>query len=117
MKIKALFWKTLTLIIIGLMLLNPEFMVISAFIDAVGLEMFSLLIEVQIITVVGYYFQHWVKPILMPIYKYFKKIDPYFFIPPQPVIKEFPLILCLVVPGFIVLTIGESIMSTEIEMF
>ena len=115
MKIRDWFWKILTLIIIGLLMLNPEFIVMSSFIDAVGLEMFSLLIEVQIISVVGYYFQNWIKPILMPFYIYFKKIDPYFFIPTQPVIKEFPLILCHVIPGFIVLAIGESIMSTEMD--
>lgn len=116
MKIREWFWKILTLILIGLLMLNPEFMVMGAFIDAVGLEMFSLLIEVQIVTVVGYYFQNWIKPILMPFYNYFKRIDPYFFIPTRTVIKDFPVILCHAIPGFIVLAIGESIVSTEIDL-
>ena len=55
-------------------MLNPEFIVMSGFIDAIGLEMFSLLIEVQIISVVGYYFQNWIKPVLMPFYNYFKNL-------------------------------------------
>jgi len=96
-------------------MLNPEFIVMSGFIDAIGLEMFSLLIEVQIISVVGYYFQNWIKPVLMPFYSYFQKIDPYFFIPTQPVVRDFPLILCHVIPGFIVLAIGKSLMATEIS--
>jgi hypothetical protein len=116
MKIIDWFWKVLTLIIIGLLMLNPEFIVMSAFIDAVGLEMFSLLIEVQIISVVGFYFHNWIKPVLMPFYNYFKKIDPYFFIPTRPVINEFPLILCHIIPGFIVLAVGESLISTEIDL-
>jgi len=115
MKIRDLFWKILTFIIIGLLMLNPEFILMSSFVDAIGLEMFSLLIEVQIISVVGYYFQHWIKPVLMPFYRYFKKIDPYFFIPKRSVIKEFPLILCHAIPGFIILAIGESIINTEID--
>ena len=73
MKIIDWFWKVLTLIIIGLLMLNPEFIIMSSFIDAIGLEMFSLLIEVQIISVVGFYFHNWIKPVLMPFYNYFKK--------------------------------------------
>lgn len=115
MKIRDWFWKILTFIIIALLMLNPEFVVMSGFIDAIGLEMFSLLIEVQVITVAGYYFQNWIKPVLMPFYKYFQKIDPYFFIPTKPVIREFPLILCHVIPGFVVLAVGESIISSEID--
>ncbi len=115
MKIRDCFWKILTLIIIGFLMLNPEFIIMSSFIDAVGLEMFSLLIEVQIITVVGYYFNNWIKPVLLPFYKFFKKIDPYYFIPTKVSVREFPLILCHAIPGFIVLAVGESIIRTDID--
>ncbi len=46
-------WKYATAFIVALIILNPEMAGLALFIDAVGLEMFLMLIEVQIFVVLG----------------------------------------------------------------
>jgi len=66
-------------IILGVfLLLGPELAALALFIDFVSLDVFLLLIEVQIVAVSGYYFHTWFKPILMPIYRLLLNCDPYF---------------------------------------
>ena len=99
MNLKKSLWKGLTLMVVLFFLLRPEYMVLGLFIDGIGLELFLLLLEVQFIAVSGYYFKHWLKPILNPIYLSIKKIDPYFFIPTKAVVIKIPSILLHAVPG------------------
>lgn len=81
MNIKKWMWEIATISVVCVLLLNPELVSLALFVDAVGLDIFLLLIEVQIVAVSGYYFHTWFKPILMPFYKCLLKVDPYFFIP------------------------------------
>jgi hypothetical protein len=103
MNIKKSLWKVLSFLVILFFLLKPEYIALGLFIDAIGLDIFLLLLEVQFIAVSGYWFQNWLKPILKPIYLLFIKIDPYFFIPSKSVIKKMPSILLHAVPGFMLL--------------
>ena len=53
MNIKNKIWKYATAAIVILIMLNPEFAELALFIDAIGLEMFFMLIEVQFIAITG----------------------------------------------------------------
>ena len=66
MNTKNWIWKTATVLAVGLLLANPELWSLALFIDAVGLDLFVMLIQVQVVAVSGYYFQVWIKPLLMP---------------------------------------------------
>ena len=103
MNLKESLWKVLTFMVVMFFLLRPEYMALGLFIDAIGLDIFLLLLEAQFIAVSGYYFQNWLKPVLKPIYLSVKKVDPYFFIPTRTVITKMPYILLHTVPGFMVL--------------
>lgn len=50
-KIKA--WKVATAVVVAIIIINPEVAGLALFIDAVGLEMFFMLLEVQILVVFG----------------------------------------------------------------
>ena len=85
-------------------------------IDAIGIDLFLLLIEVQIVAVSGYYFQVWFKPILIPCYKTLRKIDPYFFIPTKNSVVKYPMILCHAVPFLMLFIIGITVAKSTIDM-
>ena len=46
-------WKYATAIVVAIIILNPEVAELALFIDAVGLEVFFMLIEVQILVALG----------------------------------------------------------------
>ena len=103
MNMKKWIWKLATLLVIGLLIANPELWSLALLIDAVGLDLFLMLIQIQAIAVIGYYFQVWIKPMLMPFYNFLLKVDPYFFIPTKDVVRQCPIILCHSVPFLIIL--------------
>lgn len=49
-------WKIATAMIVAIIILNPEVAELALFIDAVGLEMFFILIEVQILLTLGIFY-------------------------------------------------------------
>ncbi|WP_254304091.1 hypothetical protein [Shewanella sp. VB17] len=91
-------------------------MSLMVLIDAIGLDLFLLLIEVQIVAVSGYYFQVWFKPILIPYYKILRKVDPYFFIPTKNSVAKYPMILCHAVPFLMLFIIGITVAKPAINM-
>jgi len=103
MNTKNWIWKTATILAVGLLLANPELWSLALFIDAVGLDLFVMLIQVQVVAVCSYYFQVWIKPMLMPFYKFLLKVDPYFFIPTKDIVRQCPMILCHSVPFLLVI--------------
>jgi hypothetical protein len=103
MNFKKWIWKALTMLAICLFLTNPEFWSLALFIDVVGLDLFLMLIQVQVVALSGYYFQNWIKPALKPFNKVLLKADPYFFIPTREAIRQYPLILCHAVPFLMLL--------------
>ena len=64
MKLKSKIWKYLTAFVVLLIILNPEMVQLALFIDAIGLEMFLMLLEVQILAVVSVFFNNKIKPLL-----------------------------------------------------
>ncbi|HIO91694.1 MAG TPA: hypothetical protein EYG68_02485 [Leucothrix mucor] len=61
-------WKIATAIIVAIIILNPEVAELALFIDAVGLEMFLMLIEVQILLTLGVFYDK-----IKSGYRYLKK--------------------------------------------
>ncbi|QHS13469.1 hypothetical protein [Shewanella sp. Arc9-LZ] len=109
MNIKKWMWKIATILVMGVLILNPEFVALALFVDAVGLDLFLLLFEVQIVAVIGYYFHAWFKPVLRSFYKCLLKFDPYFFIPTKDSVGKSPIILCHAVPFMMLLIIGVAV--------
>jgi hypothetical protein len=60
---KSKVWKYATAFIVVLIILNPEMAELALIIDAVGLELFLMLLEVQVIALAGALFHTRVKPI------------------------------------------------------
>ena len=58
------FWKYATAVVVALSILNPEMVQLALFVDAVGLEVLLMLIEVQVLAVLGIFFSKNAKPVL-----------------------------------------------------
>ncbi|QYJ84468.1 hypothetical protein K0H80_14570 [Shewanella aegiceratis] len=106
-------WKLFTLVFIGFLLVNSELVGLAMFIDVIGLDLFLMLLEVQLIAVFGFYFNSWFKPILLPIYKKIQKLDPYFFIPKYQHVKQLPALFCHAIPGFMLLIVGGLVINQD----
>jgi hypothetical protein len=52
-KLKDKAWKYATVVVVVLIILNPEMIELALFIDAVGLEMLLILFEVQVLMIIG----------------------------------------------------------------
>ena len=93
-------WKIATFLVVSFLIFNPELVLFGMFIDAVGLDLFLLLLEVQVVALFGCYFQNWIKPAFSLVKRLIQKLDPYFFIHTRKVISKFPAILCHAIPGY-----------------
>ena len=56
-------WKYATFFVVVLIIFNPEMVELALFIDAVGLEMFLMLLEIQVLAILGAFFRTRIKPI------------------------------------------------------
>jgi len=89
-------WKYLTAFVVLLIILNPEMIQLALFIDAVGLEMFLMLLEVQFLALLGMFFNTKIKPIFSYIINFYSQ---YFLTFSWKNIKEHPENLMLAVPS------------------
>lgn len=62
MDLKNKVWKYATALVVVLILLNPEMTQLAVFIDAVGLELFLMLIEIQVMAIIGVLLNNKIKP-------------------------------------------------------
>ena len=58
-------WKYATALVVVLILLNPEMASLALFIDAIGLELFLILLEIQLIAILSVLFNTKIKPVLV----------------------------------------------------
>jgi len=92
MNMKNKFWKYLTVFFVVLVMLNPEMIQLAFFIDAIGLEMFLMLIEVQLLSVLTMLFNTKIKP----VYTYFMKLYALYFMEnSEKSLKEIPTSLII----------------------
>ena len=89
-------WKYLTAFIVVLIILNPEMAQLAFFIDAVGLEVFLMLLEIQFLALLGMFFNTRIKPIFSSIVNLYSR---YFLIFSWENIKEEPENVLLAVPS------------------
>lgn len=52
----------MTVVIVVLIIFNPETIELALFIDAVGLELFLILLEVQVLAIIGTFLSNRIKP-------------------------------------------------------
>lgn len=60
-------WRYATVFVVVLIVLNPEMIELAIFIDAVGLELFLMLFEVQVLAIMGAFLSNRVKPVVSGI--------------------------------------------------
>ncbi|MCU7797604.1 MAG: hypothetical protein KZQ73_07585 [Candidatus Thiodiazotropha sp. (ex Semelilucina semeliformis)] len=60
-------WKYATTIVVVLIILNPEMLELALFIDAVGLEIFLMLLEIQVVLLVSMLFNTRIRPIIIAL--------------------------------------------------
>jgi hypothetical protein len=85
----------------------PEVYMLSALIDAIGLDAIAMLVEAQVVVFFYTYFgQH-----IMKFFRWantkLEKIDPYYFIPSKNMVKQYPQIILHAFP-FLVTSIVAS---------
>ncbi|MCU7853741.1 MAG: hypothetical protein KZQ80_16170 [Candidatus Thiodiazotropha sp. (ex Monitilora ramsayi)] len=66
-------WKYATVVVVVLIILNPELVELALFIDAVGLEIFLMLLEIQVVMLVSMFFDKVIRPILSFLQHIWKK--------------------------------------------
>jgi len=108
--------KIFAFLIVCLLLSNPELLALGLFIDAIGLEIFVMLLQAQIIAIASYYFHVWFKPVFKPFYKFIDKHDPYFFVPTKAGVKECPALLCHAMPFLVVIIVGTSLAKSPLDI-
>jgi hypothetical protein len=64
-------WKYATLFVVALIVLNPEIAELALFIDAIGLEMFLVLLEVQLVTIFSVLFRNKIKSFIVLVRRCF----------------------------------------------
>jgi len=57
-------WKYATVFVVVLIIFNPEMIELALFIDAVGLEMFIMLLEVQVVAILSAFLNKNIRPAL-----------------------------------------------------
>ncbi len=90
------FWKYATAFVALMLIMKAQIIELAIFIDAIGLETFFLLIEVQLLALSSYLFQTTIKPTV----NFLKNALRYFFILPSwNQIKENPSIISFASPS------------------
>jgi hypothetical protein len=72
-KLKDKAWKYATAAVVVLIILNPEMIELALFIDAIGLEMFLMLFEVQVLMIMGALLNNNIKPAISSLKHFIKK--------------------------------------------
>ncbi len=93
-------WKYVTACVVLLIVLNPEMAQLSFFIDAVGLEVFLMLLEVQFLAFLSMFFGAAIKPILSYIISSYSQRLPLFS---WEAIRELPRYFILALPAPVIL--------------
>lgn len=93
-------WKYITLTVVTLLIFStaPEVRIFGLFIDVIGLDMFLLLVEVQVVVLILGLYHQWLRPVLINLNLYLEKMDPYYFIPSLELLKKYPPMIFHAVP-------------------
>lgn len=73
MSLKGKAWKYATAIVVVLIIINPEMIELALLIDAVGLEMFLMLLEVQALTIIAVLLNGKIEPVISSLKRFVEK--------------------------------------------
>ena len=110
-------WKLLTFGVVFLLMISvsSEVRLLGIFIEAVGLDMFVLLFEVQLLAIFLALYNRLVRPVLRRVNRIFERIDPYYFVPSVVMIRKCPAMFMhsvpLLVPCYLIIFLGMSVYS------
>ena len=84
------FWKVLTVAVVFLLMISvsAEIRLLGIFIQAVGMDMFVLLFEIQLLAIFLAFYNGLVRPILGRVNRLFERIDPYYFVSSMVTIRK-----------------------------
>jgi hypothetical protein len=99
--VKGKIIKLLSFVAVLILIMKPETFVIGMMLDSIGIELFVLLLSMQLSLYVSYVFHAWLKPVLKPLYGYYRHYDEGFFIPTLAEIKSSPTLIFHALPGLI----------------
>lgn len=114
---KKKMWKVLTLGVVFLLMISvsPEVRLLGLFIEAIGLDMFVLLFEVQILAIFLAFYNGSVRPMLVRVTATFERMDPFYFSPSMAIIRKCPAMMMhsvpLLVPCYLIVCLGISVYS------
>lgn len=97
---KPKLWKYLTLIVGTYLMMSfiPEIRVIGTLIEAMGLDMFLLLMETQAIAIITCFYRDRFEPIFKWANLKLEQLDPFYFIPSRKQITKCPHIIYRAAP-------------------
>ena len=100
---KKTLWRSLTVLTVVILVSSfvPEVRMLGFLIDAVGLDVFILLLEIQLSAFILIGYRRYIYPCLSWAEWAFSKYDPYFFIPSKELVKKYPPILAHSVPFYV----------------
>jgi len=78
MDLKNKLWKFATFVAVVAILLNPELMELAFFIDAIGLELFLILLELQVLALLSVFYNSRIRPLLKWIKSCYTGVFPHF---------------------------------------
>jgi hypothetical protein len=98
--VKGKIIKLLSFVAVLILIMKPETLALGLMLDSIGIELFVLLLSMQLSLYATYVFHAWLKPVLKPLYLQYRRFDEEFFIPTLSEIKSSPILILHAVPGF-----------------
>lgn len=97
---KKRIWKVATVIVVSVLALSiaPEVRFLALLIEAIGLDVFLFVFEVQIVALVAVTYQSYIKPALLWLNGVLERIDGFYFMPTRAMVRSCPPILLHAIP-------------------
>ncbi|MDO8291002.1 MAG: hypothetical protein Q7T44_17445 [Parvibaculum sp.] len=97
---KKRIWEILTLGVVFILVISvsPEVRLLGMFIEVIGLDMFVLLFEVQILAILLASYHRLLRPIIMRVNALLERLDPFYFISSSATLRACPAMIMHSVP-------------------
>ena len=114
---KKRLWAILTAVVVFLLMVSvsPEIRLLGMFIEAIGLDMFVLLFEVQLLAISLSFYHRLISPALARVNALFERLDPYYFLTSLTTLRKCPSMIMhsvpFLVPFYLIIFLGISVYS------
>ena len=100
---KKNWWKLATVMITTVLLLSlhPEIRAIGLLVGAMGMDVFVLFFEAQLLLMVGIAYRQKIRPMLLRANAIAERLDPFYFIPSLDLVRKYPPIAVHAIPFFV----------------